>query len=95
MERVLENAKQTKKLKTEETKAPENNEDDQDFSWVSEDIIVKIKDESLKKYHNQKGKIIRVVEPFIAEVEMLNGGSKLQIDQEFLETVIPVRIETV
>jgi len=66
-------------------------EEEEDFSWVTENIIVKIKDEALKKYFNQKGKIVRVVEPFLAEVEVLNTTTKLQIDQDLLETVIPVR----
>ena len=102
LEKVLEKAKAEKKMKLETTTANKNGkgdvkppvqqeEEEEDFSWVTENIIVKIKDEALKKYFNQKGKIIRVVEPFLAEVEVLNTTTKLQIDQDFLETVIPVR----
>jgi len=68
---------------------PVVNDEEEDFSWISENVIVKIKDEALKKYFNQKAKIVRVVEPFLAEVEILNTTTKLQIDQDLLETVIP------
>ena len=98
MERVLEKAKAEKKMKLESgaskngnAGAVVNKEEEEDFSWIAENIIVKIKDEALKKYYNTKAKIIRVVEPFLAEVEVLNTTTKLQIDQDLLETVIPVR----
>ena len=68
-----------------------DNEEPEDHSWIVEGIVVKIKDSNLTKYFNQKGKIIKVVEPFIAEVEMNSNKAKLQIDQDLLETVIPVR----
>jgi len=96
LERVLEKAKAEKKMKLDTTASKNGKgdvksavEEEEDFSWVTENIIVKIKDEALKKYFNQKGKIVRVVEPFLAEVEVLNTTTKLQIDQDLLETVIP------
>ncbi len=97
---MLEKAKAEKKMKLDAAAANKNGsikqaapavEEEEDFSWVTENVIVKIKDEALKKYFNQKGKIVRVVEPFLAEVEVLNTTTKLQIDQDLLETVIPVR----
>jgi len=97
LERVLEKAKAEKKMKLETLAGNKNgkieakpvNDEEEDFSWISENVIVKIKDEALKKYFNQKAKIVRVVEPFLAEVEILNTTTKLQIDQDLLETVIP------
>lgn len=95
MEKVLDKAKSTKKVKTDEVSAPvqqkAEEEDAEAGSWIVEGIIVKIKDKGLDKYYNQKGKILEVVEPFIAQVEMLNTKAKLQIDQDLLETVIPVK----
>jgi len=94
---VLESAKTSKKLKpdpfnlqTQDDKNDNKEEEAEDFSWITENIIVKIKDESLPNYYNQKAKIIKVVEPFLAELEVLNNKTKLQIDQDLLETVIPV-----
>ena len=94
---MLESAKTSKKLKpdpfnlqTQDDKNDNKEEEAEDFSWITENIIVKIKDESLPNYYNQKAKIIKVVEPFLAELEVLNNKTKLQIDQDLLETVIPV-----
>lgn len=94
---MLESAKTSKKLKPDpfnlQTQVDKNDNKEQeaeDFSWITENIIVKIKDESLPNYYNQKAKIIKVVEPFLAELEVLNNKTKLQIDQDLLETVIPV-----
>lgn len=33
---------------------------------------------------------MRIAAPFVAEVQMIEGGAKIQLDQDFLETVIPV-----
>jgi len=94
---VLESAKVSKKVKPDpfsvepQDNQKQNEEDEEEYSWIAENIIVKIKDESLPKYFNQKAKVIRVVEPFLAELEVLNNKTKLQMDQQLLETVIPVR----
>lgn len=91
----MDKAKSTKKVKTDAPEAPAQQkaeeEDPEAGSWIVEGIVVKIKDKGLEKYYNQKGKILQVVEPFIAQVEMLNTKAKLQIDQDLLETVIPVK----
>lgn len=36
--------------------------------WLTEGIIVKIKDDKLKNYFNQKAKVIEVVEPYLAKI---------------------------
>ncbi|KNC77544.1 hypothetical protein SARC_09994, partial [Sphaeroforma arctica JP610] len=41
------------------------------------------------RYHKCKGEIVRVIDSYIAEVEMLDSGDVLKLDQAHLETVIP------
>ncbi|KAJ8919982.1 hypothetical protein NQ315_006512 [Exocentrus adspersus] len=58
--------------------------------WIAEDIIVKIMTKSLgEDFYKQKGVVREVVGKYVAIVKLLEGGKKLKIDQEHLETVIP------
>lgn len=41
------------------------------------------------KYYKQKGRVERVIDKFVGEVKLLEGGDRLRIDQDELETVIP------
>lgn len=38
-------------------------------------------------FHHKKSSIIRIVEPFVAQLQV--GNATLEIDQAYLETVIP------
>jgi len=59
-------------------------------AWITPNIIVKIITKSLgDKYYKKKGRILEVIEDFAAIVILNESGSKLKLDQEHLETVIP------
>ena len=51
-------------------------------------IIVKIKPHDIDPvFLNKKTKVIEVVEPYVAKVQV--GTATLEIDQTYLQTVIP------
>jgi DNA/RNA-binding protein KIN17 len=60
--------------------------------WLLPNIMVKVLSEGLKEhgYYKKKGIVIKVVDKFIGEVEMLDSGDVLRIDQDELETVVPL-----
>eukprot|EP00892_Ulva_mutabilis_P004839 jgi/Ulvmu1/2727/UM014_0184.1 len=58
-------------------------------AWISQGLVVKVLSDQLKEYYKKKGTIISVPDQYIAEVEMLDSGDILRIDQAELETVIP------
>ena len=58
--------------------------------WLHKGIIVKVLSKiDSKKYYKKKGIVLNVIENFIGEIEMLDNGDILRIDQSDLETVIP------
>ena len=66
--------------------------------WIRRNIVVRIISKKLSggKYHKRKGVIIRVIDRYMAEVEILDtapdakdGGDLIRIDQDDLETVVP------
>ncbi|KAL0486586.1 Kin [Acrasis kona] len=58
--------------------------------WLKPDIVVKVLNKTLSdgQYYKHKG-VVRNIEGSAAEVEMLDSGDVLKIDQDYLETVIP------
>ena len=38
-------------------------------------------------FHNKKCKVVKIVEPYVAEIKL--GTASIEIDQSYLETVIP------
>eukprot|EP01035_Chromulina_nebulosa_P017034 gene17034-22542_t len=66
------------------------NKSDRSDNWIQSNIYVKIMNKKLQngKYYGQKGVIIKVIDKYIADVE-LNDGSIVRLDQADLETVIP------
>ncbi|CDJ59794.1 hypothetical protein, conserved [Eimeria maxima] len=62
--------------------------------WLQPGLIVKVMHKTLGdgKYYKQKGVVKSVDGRYAAVLEMLEGGAILKLDQEYLETVIPVRI---
>jgi ligand-binding sensor domain-containing protein len=89
IERVLQDHKIEKKIKGEDEviKIPQEEEEP---SWIAEGIIVKIKDKEQSKFFDKKAKIVKVLSDYVAEIQVLDSNAKLDIDQQFLETVIPV-----
>ncbi|KAF0693920.1 Aste57867_15160 [Aphanomyces stellatus] len=61
-------------------------------NWIVTGIIVKVMDKTVGDgaYYKKKGEIVRVVDTFGAEVRMLDSRDVLRVDQEDLETVIPL-----
>lgn len=65
-------------------------EDRKDY-WLVPGLIVKIKNKTLAngKYYNQKGRVVQLDSVYVGVIELLDSKTKLKIDQEQLETVIP------
>jgi DNA/RNA-binding protein KIN17 len=59
--------------------------------WVANGIVVKVMSKALKEhgYYKQKGTVLRVIDSYIAEIEMSGSGDIVRVDQAELETVIP------
>ncbi|KAF8387997.1 hypothetical protein HHK36_026663 [Tetracentron sinense] len=59
--------------------------------WLCEGIIVKVMSKALaqKGYYKQKGVVLKVIDRFVGEIEMLDSKHVLRVDQVELETVIP------
>lgn len=62
----------------------------QETSWLKKGIILKITTKSLgEKYYKQKVEVIEVIDRFKALVKLNQDNSKVMLDQNDLETVIP------
>ena len=59
-------------------------------AWLAKGIVVRILDKTIGdgKYYRKKGVVKKVVDRFGAKLKM-DGGEKLVLDQQALETVIP------
>ncbi len=78
-----------RKKREERERASEKRSDEKDY-WLKKGIVVKVVTKSLgEKYYKQKGVVKEVVEKYGAVVSLLDGGKKVKLDQEHLETVIP------
>ncbi|XP_026426760.1 KIN17-like protein [Papaver somniferum] len=73
----------------EQEKAKERN-NRKDY-WLCEGIIVKVmsKDLAQKGYYKQKAQVVKVIDKYVGELQMLDTKHILRVDQEELETVIP------
>jgi len=60
-------------------------------SWIKPGIVVKVLSSALRihGYYKQKGVIKRIVDRYMAEIEMLNSKDVIRVDQAELETVLP------
>ncbi|XP_042028360.1 KIN17-like protein [Salvia splendens] len=59
--------------------------------WVCPGIVVKVMSKALvdKGYYKQKGVVLKVIDKYCGEIEMLENKHVLRVDQEELETVLP------
>ena len=59
--------------------------------WLAEGIVVKVMSKALKDkgLYKQKGVVQRVIDRYVGEIKMLEGGLVVRVDQAELETVIP------
>eukprot|EP00884_Botryococcus_braunii_P011436 jgi/Botrbrau1/20293/Bobra.31_1s0071.1 len=62
-----------------------------DDPWLHLDLVVKVLSPELKEqgYYKKKGKVIKLVSKYLAQIQMLDSGDILQVDQAQLETVLP------
>ncbi|GAX76486.1 hypothetical protein CEUSTIGMA_g3931.t1 [Chlamydomonas eustigma] len=60
-------------------------------NWLHSGIVVKVMSKELKEhgYYKQKGKVLRIIDKYVGEIEMLESGDIIRVDQAQLETVIP------
>jgi len=59
-------------------------------NWLMEGITVKVITKALgDKFYKEKGVVLKLVDKYTALVKMNETGTKLKLDQEHLETVIP------
>lgn len=56
--------------------------------WLRKGIIVKIMNKKLGKYHKKKG-VVKDILGYGCRLQMLKSNAKIEIDQVFVETVIP------
>jgi DNA/RNA-binding protein KIN17 len=59
--------------------------------WLFEGIVVKVmaKELAAQGYYKAKGAVTRVIDRYVAEVELSDGGDVIRVDQAQLETVLP------
>jgi DNA/RNA-binding protein KIN17 len=67
-------------------------------NWIRKDILVRIISKKVAngKFYKRKGIIYRVIDKYTAQVEILDsgpdqrdGGDVVEVDQKYLETVVP------
>lgn len=89
---IMEEEMRGKKPKLE-MEAIENKEEpveNEMAPWLEKNIAVKVITKDLgSKYYKQKGVVRDVVDRYVAVVKLFDCGTKLKLDQEHLETVIP------
>eukprot|EP01134_Creolimax_fragrantissima_P000467 CFRG0467T1 len=94
LERIMEMDKLKKARLQKEREVQLQNQKEkpnEDTNWIVKRLIVKVINRKLAggRYHKAKGEIIRVHDKYVAEIEMLDTGDVIKIDQAHLETVIP------
>merc|ERR1712037_142285 len=100
MEMLIEREKLRVIQEEEEEDATSSSEDESDDdstaderrseNWICRGIVVKVMAKNLgHKYHKQKGQVRDMSNKFTAIVTMLDSGTKVKLDQSYLETVIP------
>jgi len=59
--------------------------------WITTGIIVKCMNKELAdgKYYKEKGEVKKVIELYVAEIQVQDFGDIIRLDQNQLETVIP------
>ena len=93
LEQIMEEeeAKKKRKDSDESGKSKDKSSSDIKDYWLKQGIVVKIVTKSLgSKYYKQKGYVKQVVDKYAGIVVLLGDpGSKVKLDQDHLETVVP------
>jgi len=72
-----------------------NNKEKEKFNrkdyWLTPGIIVKCMNKELANgaYYKKKGEVKKVIELYVAEIQIQDSGDIIRLDQDQLETVIP------
>ena len=62
----------------------------QENPWLKSRIVIKITSKKFgDKYYKQKAEVLEVIYKFKALVKLIQDGSKITVDQNEIETVIP------
>ena len=84
-----EKAKEKEKKRDKESKTKK-----QETAWLMKDIMVKIVAKSLgEKYYKQKGHVKEIVDDYCCIV-VTNSGAKIKLDQNHLETVVSLLLNS-
>ena len=76
-------------MELEENKKESQNRKDH---WLTKGVVVKVINKKLADgaYYKLKGVVKAVHDQYVGEIEMLDSGDVIKIDQTFCETVVPV-----
>jgi DNA/RNA-binding protein KIN17 len=94
LEMLIEREKYKVMMEQEEDSSSSDEEVEEDArrteNWVRRGIVVKVMARNLgDKFYRQKGYVRELSDKFTAIVVMVDSGSKVKLDQSYLETVIP------
>ena len=91
---ALEEIMMEEKAKAKEKKKEKESKMKQEDSWLIKDIMVKIVSKSLgEKYYKQKGHVKEIVDEYCCIV-VTNSGAKIKLDQNHLETVVSLLLNS-
>jgi len=65
--------------------------------WLAPGIVVKVLNKRVGdgQFYKQNGIVQRVIDKYVGEVRMLKSGAVLQVDQEQLQTVVPISFQPI
>jgi DNA/RNA-binding protein KIN17 len=77
--------------KKKATLASDEDKNNRTDYWLTEGIVVKVMNKKVGdgKFYKEKGVVSRVIDRYVGEVRLDNSGTKIRLDQEDLETVVP------
>ena len=88
--RVIQEEESDTTSSEEESDGDDAADDRRSENWIRRGIVVKVMAKNLgDKYYRQKGHVRDMSNKFTAIVAMLDSGTKVKLDQTYLETVIP------
>ena len=88
--RVIQEEEADATSSEEEGDGDDTADDRRSENWICRGIVVKVMAKNLgDKYYKQKGHVRDMSNKFTAIVAMLDSGTKVKLDQTYLETVIP------
>ena len=84
IEEIIEEEQKEKEIKEMRLREKQEN------PWLKSRIVIKITSKKFgDKYYKQKAEVLEVIYKFKALVKLIQDGSKITVDQNEIETVIP------